>query len=85
VAEMRALRPGDGRLAGPVKPVYGTGECAMCGRVFLFNARKVPTFQALGKVCPICLDCMELANRRRSERQLPLLKIPPGAYEPEPS
>jgi hypothetical protein len=65
--------------------MYGPSECGTCGRIFQCNARTVPTVQALGIVMAVCRDCIEVANARRAERRLPLLKIPPGAYEPEPS
>ena len=64
---------------------YVTGECGTCGRLFLFNARKVPTVCALGMTWPVCRECIENANRRRADRNLPQIKISPGAYEPEPS
>jgi hypothetical protein len=68
----------------PISP-YVVGDCAICGRTFGFNARVVVTVQALGHVRPICKACLEMANERRAVHHLPLLKIPPGAYEPEPS
>ena len=65
--------------------VYGPGECGMCGRIFMFNAQKVVTVKALGALRPICRPCIEHANDQRAERNLPLIRITPGTYEPEPS
>jgi hypothetical protein len=65
--------------------VYTKAECGLCGRLFFCHPVKVPTVTALGETRKVCQACMEMANRRRAERQLPLLRIPPGAYEPEPS
>ena len=68
-----------------IASVYLKYECGLCGRLFYGHAVKVPTVSALGETRKVCQACMEMANRRRAERQLPLLKIPSGAYEPEPS
>ena len=68
-----------------MRATYATGECGTCGALFMFHVRKVPTVTALGITCPVCRACMEDANVKRARRGLPLLRIPPGAYEPEPS
>jgi hypothetical protein len=57
----------------------------MCGRLTTYHAQRAPTFSCLGKTSPVCKDCVDLSNNRRATRGLPLLKIPPGSYEPEPS
>jgi hypothetical protein len=68
-----------------VRSTYGPGICALCGKVFQFNAKTVPTIRALGESRPICRACIDLANGRRAERSLPLIQVAPGAYDPEPS
>ena len=65
--------------------VYGIGECGMCGGICTFDAHKVITIRALGMTFPVCRSCLDIANHRRAYLGLPLLQIPPGAYEPEPS
>ena len=64
---------------------YGTGLCGLCETPFRFDARRVPIVMALGRRLPICRPCMQAANQNRARRGLPLLPIPAGAYEPDPS
>ena len=66
-------------------PYYAAGICAVCERLFRFEPHRVPLVIALGERRPVCRGCMRRANRDRAQRGLPLLTIPAGAYEPDPS
>ena len=90
VAAVRALRARDARLARAMTRIAlgagGEEQCITCGRWFTYcDRRKVPTVSAGGHVWRVCLTCVEWGNRNRTQRGLPLITIPPGAYEPLPS
>ena len=46
--------------------VIATGPCAVCGAVFGFNPKRVPSTSAItGKKEPICKKCIETINKKR--------------------
>jgi len=57
---------------------YCTGPCETCGKLFVFNPRKVPSMD--NKV--FCRECVEEANEIRKEKGLEPHFIAPNAYEP---
>jgi hypothetical protein len=59
------------------------GPCILCGRIFEFNADRVPSAVVNGKREPLCRACVERANPLRKEKGLPEIRILPGAYEPQ--
>ena len=63
--------------------MWVTGPCAACGRLFDFNADKVPSVRVNGKREPVCEDCMTTVNAKRQAMGLEPFPILPGAYEPE--
>ena len=62
----------------------GHGACFGCGQFFSFNPMRVPsiTSQKTGTREPICLGCVERANRTRAANGLALIVPLPGAYDP---
>lgn len=62
--------------------MYVLGECWSCGRLFGFNAERVPSIRVQGERQPVCRHCMERANMRRVAAGLEPLEILPGAYDP---
>ena len=76
---MRALRPGDGRLAGrmkdlPIAAYDDEGCCLLCGRWFLGGV----LVQVLWSWEPVCRVCLESANRNRARLGIPRIVIRPG-------
>jgi hypothetical protein len=70
------------------------GNCVTCGRIFSFNPHRVPSVRVrrengrwvpdeAGSREPVCLPCIEQANRERQRMGRPLIQILPGAYEAE--
>ena len=57
-------------------------NCIGCGRMFGFNPLRVPSLPVNGVREPVCRDCIETANVKRSELGLDLHVIRPDAYEP---
>jgi hypothetical protein len=62
-------------------PVWGVVECCLCARMFRCELGRVYLVSALGARRPVCLACLQAANRRRTQRGLPLLTVTEGAYE----
>ena len=63
--------------------MYGYGPCFACGKDFMFNVDKVPSFPVKGIRRPICAECIERINPKRIGNGLePVIPLP-GAYEPE--
>jgi hypothetical protein len=62
---------------------YATGTCITCRRRFTFNPHLVQYIHVRGENEPVCLECVEGANRYRHAHGLPLFEIRPGAYLPE--
>lgn len=59
-----------------------TGPCFACGRLFTFNAERVPSIRIEGVRRPVCWECMAAANAKREAQGLAPHPILPGAYEP---
>jgi len=57
------------------------GACFGCGRIFPFNAEKVPSIPIKGVREPVCQLCVDEANPRRAANGLPPIVVLPGAYE----
>ena len=60
------------------------GFCFLCRRLFSFNPIRVPSIRVDGERQPICLSCIEQANRERQTRGLEPFRIDPDAYNAEP-
>lgn len=60
-----------------------TGCCVNCNGIFSFNPDLVPSVRvpSTGTKEPICQTCVEWANPLRVAKGLPLIEVPPGAYE----
>ena len=56
--------------------------CCCCGETFGFNPHKVPSIRLGGVREPVCRDCIEDANLKRSLRGEQPLVVHPDAYEP---
>lgn len=59
------------------------GACFGCGRVFSFNAERVPSIPIEGDRKPICEACVQRANPQRVRNGLEPIVVLPGAYEPQ--
>lgn len=57
--------------------------CFGCGRLFTYNAERVPSIVMDGTREPICADCVAEANRLRAIYSFEPIRILPGAYDPE--
>jgi len=57
------------------------GACFGCGRLFTFNAERVPSIPINGVRQPICLDCVERVNPTRIANGLEPIVPHPDAYE----
>lgn len=63
--------------------VFALGPCYGCGRLFSFNAERVPSIIVDGRREPICADCVEASNPIRTANGLEPIVPPPDAYQPE--
>ena len=63
--------------------MFVIGNCYGCGRVFSFNADKVPSIRIDGVREPVCRGCVEMANPKRIANGLEPIVPLPGAYDPE--
>jgi hypothetical protein len=59
------------------------GQCIGCGRMFTFNAERVPSIVVNGEREPVCANCVVHYNSIRERNGLPPIVPLPGAYEPE--
>jgi hypothetical protein len=57
------------------------GVCIVCTNVFSFNPRYVPSVKLEGVNQPICRQCVEDLNLRRSLQGVNKVVISPHAYE----
>ena len=60
---------------------YGT--CCVCHVLFSFNPDLVPSVVTARGKLPICRACVEWANPKRAEKNLPPIVVLPGAYDPQ--
>lgn len=58
-------------------------DCFGCGRVFTYNAERVPSILVNGQREPICQDCVNRVNPTRKANGLPEIEVLPGAFEAE--
>lgn len=58
------------------------GFCALCGIVFRFNPRKVPTIRIGEGREPLCRSCVERINQERVKHNLDPYPISEDAYWP---
>ena len=59
--------------------------CLNCGQTFGYNPNHVPSITYQGAKEPICKNCIDAENIRRSADptlDLPIFDIHPNAYEP---
>jgi ribosome-binding protein aMBF1 (putative translation factor) len=68
-----------------MKSTYIKSDCGLCGQPFLCHPGKVTTISTRWETLYVCRACVDMANRHRTDHHLPLIKITPGAYDPEPS
>lgn len=68
---------------GTVGFLYVLGECYRCGRLFTFNADRVPSLTVDGERVPFCRACVDAVNPIRISKGLDPIVPLPGAYEPE--
>jgi len=61
--------------------MFVLGECAVCRKLFSFNADRVPSVVVRGQREPVCRACVEHANPLRKEKGLREIVILPGAYD----
>jgi len=59
------------------------GECIGCGKMFTFNANKVPSIRVNGSREPVCKQCVDRLNPIRVAKGLEPIVPLPGAYEAE--
>lgn len=64
--------------------VLATMPCWTCKQPFSFNPNAVPSIRIDGHREPICRNCIEVANRKRAELNLPPFVIDKDAYNALP-